>query len=169
MKDIFKCMGLIIVGLLTAVIIYPFLHEVGHLLTALLVGAKITDFNILPTPFVKCEVTRVSDFGKILIGLGGMSVPFSISILFKSKSFWLWYINLIVKGISVYAILLSAIAVFLYMNGVVWKGEDIVQVLQISSKENYWLLAFALMTVWGFFIMIKEKPILKCCEYLEVI
>lgn len=39
MKDILKCIGLLIVGLFVAVIVYPFLHETGHSIVALAVGA----------------------------------------------------------------------------------------------------------------------------------
>ena len=168
MKDILKCIALLFVGLFVAGVLYPFLHETGHSVVAILIGAKIVKFNLLPLPYVVCEVTKVGNFGRICIALGGVTIPLIISMLFKPKNFWFWYINLIIKGISIYAVLLSIIAMFLYINGVIWMGDDIIQVLKISSKEGYWLFAYLLIAAFGVGIIIKEKPILKCCEYFEV-
>lgn len=168
MKDILKCIGILFVGLFVSIILYPLLHETGHYIVTVLAGGRVADFNLLPVPSVVCEVTKVGDFGKIFIALGGIGIPFFISMLFNPENFWLWYINLLIKGISVYAILLSAIAVFSYMNGVIWDGEDIILVLQITSKELYWLLIFISMTVFGIGRIFKEKPILRCCEYFEM-
>ena len=60
MKDILKYLGLFFVGLFVAIIIYPFLHEAGHSMAAILVGAKVIDFNLLPLPYVTCEVSSLN-------------------------------------------------------------------------------------------------------------
>ncbi len=49
MKDFLKIIGIILVGLFTAVIIYPMLHEAGHSLIALTVGADVVEFNLFPS------------------------------------------------------------------------------------------------------------------------
>lgn len=113
--------GLIAVGLFVAVIIYPFLHETGHTLIALLVGAKITRFNILPIPFVECEISAVDIKGQIFIALGGIVFPYALSMILKPKHFWGWYANFVLKGISVYSVILSVIASVFYMKGITWK------------------------------------------------
>lgn len=45
-KDGLKAVILTATGLLTAVLIYPFLHETGHSLAALSVGARVNEFMI---------------------------------------------------------------------------------------------------------------------------
>ncbi len=45
-KDGLKAVILTATGLLTAVLIYPFLHETGHSLAALSVGARVNEFTI---------------------------------------------------------------------------------------------------------------------------
>lgn len=168
LKDFLKMIGLIIVGLLTAVIIYPFLHEVGHSLVALLVGARITDFDILPIPFVECEVSNVDVTGQTLIGLGGIVFPFALSMLLKPKWFWGWYASLILKGISVYSVILSIIAIVLHINGNSWQKEDIVQVLQLFPSGMWlFLIVLCIMGTYGILRLLKEKVFSRCIDYFN--
>lgn len=168
MKDFLKCAGLLIVGLFVAVIGYPFLHESGHSLVAFLVGASVTEFNLLPLPYVVCEVSEVSDMENALIGLGGIVFPFIVSMSSKPKRFWLWYANLLIKGISTYAILLSAIATMFYINGINWQNEDIVQVLNIFPGGRWiFLVALCIMAIFGLMRLLKEKIISRCIVYFD--
>ena len=167
-KEIIKMAGLIIVGLLTAVIIYPFMHEVGHSLVALLVGSEIADFNLLPMPFVVCEVSTVGETEKALIGLGGIVFPFILSMILKPKRFWCWYVSLILKGISVYCVMLSVIAIVFYIHGNSWQNEDIVQVLH-SFPSGRWLLLtiLCIMGFYGVTRLLKEKVFTRCIDYFN--
>ena len=168
MKDFLKMIGLIIVGLLVAVIIYPFLHESGHSLIALLVGARITDFNILPIPFVECEVSAVDITGQTLIGLGGIVFPFVLSMILKPKWFWAWLTCMILRGISVYSVILSIIAILFHINGVSWKNEDIIQVLEIFPNGTWlFLIVLCIMGTYGFMRLLKEKLFTRCIEYFD--
>lgn len=44
-----------IIGLIIAIVIYPFIHESGHFIACKLVGAEVSKFSIL-TDFVECNV-----------------------------------------------------------------------------------------------------------------
>ena len=168
MKEILKCIGLIFVGLFVAVIIYPFLHEVGHSILAILVGARVIEFNLLPLPYIICEVSEVGDVGNALIGLGGIVIPFFVSMSFNPKRFWLWYANLLIKGISTYAIILSAIAIIFYINGINWQNEDIVQVLNIFPDGRWiFLVVLCIMAIYGLMRLLKEKMISRCIIYFD--
>ena len=168
MKDFFKIIGLVIVGLLMAIIIYPFLHEVGHSLVALLVGARITNFNILPIPFVECEVSSIDVTGQTLIGLGGIVFPFMLSMMVKPKLFWGWYASLILRGISVYSVILSIIATVLHINGNSWQNEDIVRVLRLFPNGTWLLLAvLCIMGIYGLIRLLKEKVLSRCIDYFN--
>ncbi len=168
MKDILKCIGLLIVGLFVAVMVYPFLHESGHSLVAFLVGARVIEFNLLPLPYIVCEVSEVGNIGKALIGLGGIVIPFIVSMSFKPKRFWLWYANLLIKGISIYAILLSVIAIIFYINDVNWQNEDIVQVLNIFPHSGWiFLVVLCIMATYGLMRLMKEKLVSRCIIYFD--
>ena len=62
MKYSIKIIGIFFFGLLTAIIIYPVLHEFGHSLVAIAVGAKVVDFTLFPTPNLMCDVFCITDF-----------------------------------------------------------------------------------------------------------
>lgn len=168
MKDTLKCMGILFVGLFVAVIIYPFLHESGHSLVALLVGARIIDFNILPIPFVVCEVSTIDITEQIFIGLGGIVFPYVLSMLLKPKWFWGWYASLILKGISVYSVILSIIAIVLHINGNSWQNEDIVQILQVFPNGTWlFLILLCIMGAYGLIRLLKEKVFSRCIDYFN--
>lgn len=168
MKEILKILWLIIVGLLISVIIYPLLHEVGHSIVALLVGTRILDFKILIAPSITCDVSNVDVIGRALIGLGGIFFPYVLSMILKPKCFWGWYASFLLRGISVYSVILSAIAIVFHINGNSWRNEDIVQVLYLFPNGT-WLLFFVLsiMGFYGLMRILKEKVFSRCIDYFN--
>lgn len=169
MRDILKYAGLFIVGLFVAIIIYPFLHEAGHSMVAILVGAKVIDFNLLPLPYVTCEVSNLNTTSMILIGLAGMFLPVLISIIVRPKSFWFWYCNLVMKFICFLSFAISFIAIVLYIFGVTIKNEDIIQVIDIWNNGVFVLIIIMALSMIGIVrsIMI-QKPLIKILEYFKV-
>ena len=168
MKDILKYVGLFFVGLFVAIIIYPFLHEAGHSMAAILVGAKVIDFNLLPFPYVICEVSNLNTTSMILIGLAGMFVPALISIIVRPKSFWFWYCNLVMKFICFLSFAISFIAIVLYIFGVTIKNEDIVQVIYIWNYGVFVLIVIMVLSMIGIIrSIIKQKPLMKIMVYFK--
>ena len=169
MKDVFKYVGLFFVGLFVAIILYPFLHEAGHSMVAILVGAKVIDFNLLPLPYVTCEVSSLNTTSMILIGLAGMFVPALISIIARPEYFWFWYCNLVMKFICLLSFVISFIAIVLYLFGVTIKNEDIVQVIDIWNNGVYVLI---ITMVLSMIVIIRsimmQKPLIKIIEYFKV-
>lgn len=169
MKDIFKYVGLFFVGLFVAIVIYPFLHEAGHSMVAILVGAKVIDFNLLPLPYVTCEVSNLNTTSMILIGLAGMFVPALISIIVHPKLFWFWYCNLVIKLISLLSFAISFISMVLYLFGVTIKNEDIIQVIYIWNNGIFVLIITMILSMIGIIrSIIKQRPLIKIMDYFKV-
>lgn len=169
MKDVFKYVGLFFVGLFVAIIIYPFLHEAGHSIVAILVGANVIDFNLLPLPYVTCEVSNLNTTSMILIGLAGMFVPALISIIARPESFWFWYCNLVMKFICFLSFAISFVATVLYLFGVTIKNEDIVQVIDIWNNGIFVLIITMILSMIGIIrSIIKQKPLIKIMDYFKV-
>ena len=168
MRDFLKYAGLFFVGLFVAIIIYPFLHEAGHSMMAILVGAKVIDFNLLPLPYVTCEVSNLNTTSMILIGLAGMFVPALISIIVRPESFWFWYCNLVMKIICFLSFVISFIAIVLYLLGVTIKNEDIVQVIDIWNNGVFVLIIAMVLSMIGIIrSIIKQKPLMKIMVYFK--
>ncbi len=169
MKEFLKIFGIFFLGLLTAIIIYPTLHEGGHLLAAFTVGAKVVDVGLFPTSYVMCETLSINRLGFAAIGLGGISLPYLLSVLLKPKVFWVWYINFILRCISILAILISYVNVFLWSKGMPLQNEDVAQVLKKSESFAIPLLIiFSVMLACGVMQIVFDRPARKICAYFNV-
>ena len=54
-----KAICLLPIGLLCAVFIYPFLHELGHGLVVFLLGAKVVKLQWFPLPSILCRMNSI--------------------------------------------------------------------------------------------------------------
>ena len=169
MKDAAKLLGLLAVGLFTAVLLYPFLHEFGHAAAAILAGAKVEEFHLLPLPNVLCNMRGVCAAGKAWIGAGGIALPIVIAALPCPKGFWTWYIRLLLKGISLLAVLISAVSAVLFLYGRPVANEDITQMLQLLPQIRYTvfplLAAAAALLVCG---IRRMRPLQTVCSFFAV-
>lgn len=166
MRDLLKILGIFFFGLLTAVVIYPILHEGGHSLVALVVGADVVEFNIFPVPNIMCNVFELSDLKISAIGLGGIFVPYMISFLLRPKNFWGWYTNSLVRGISLLALAISFVSIILWLTGITVQNEDIVQVLSIFNGGSIpFLIVFAVMFIYGLMQIVADQPLKKISKY----
>lgn len=163
-----KSVGLLGGGLLTAAVVYPLLHETGHAVMAVLAGAVVAEFHLFPLPFVVCEVTGVDAVGQLCISVGGIAFPCLLSAVCRPRNFWLWYVNLLVKGIGLYAVLLSAVAVVCHMSGNRWPNEDILHVLSVFPNSGGIVLTVLILTGFGLWrSLVNEHPLLRCEMYFE--
>lgn len=170
MKDTIKAIGLFIVGLFVAVIVYPVMHELAHSLVAILVGARIEEINILPMPSVLCDVRMVDATGIVAIGMSGMLLPYFLSAVIKPKSFWMWYANYIVKGISALAFVISTISTVCFLTGNPLPNDDTTQTLMIWSDGKWICLTISLgLAIFAIVRMIKERPLVRCVRHFDIL
>lgn len=166
MRDLLKILGIFFFGLLTAIVIYPILHEGGHSLVALVVGADVVEFNIFPVPNIMCNVFGLSDLKISVIGLGGIFVPYLISFLLRPKNFWGWYTNSLVRGISLLALAISFVSIILWLTGITVQNEDIVQVLSIFNGGSIpFLIVFTVMFICGIKQIVADQPLKRIYKY----
>lgn len=169
MKDAIKLSGILVIGLLTAIIIYPVLHESGHSVAAILFGADVVEFNLFPLPNVLCNMGSVNKIGIVITGIGGMIMPLFISVVIPVKRFWLWYTALILKGISLFSLIISTVAIILYQLGTPMINEDITQVLNIWNDG--WIACLIISVLLSALIVIsiiRRKPLQRLFKYFEI-
>ena len=70
-----KLVWMYVIAMFTAIFIYPLLHELGHYLAALLVGADVVEMSIFPMPYVSMFVDPYDSLGQAVIGMCGMIFP----------------------------------------------------------------------------------------------
>ena len=163
MRDALKYMGLLAVGLLTAIFLYPLLHELGHIITAVGFGYKVSNFQLFPLPSIMCEMDMSNRFTIIVVGLGGMLLPYFISLMPPRKQFWLWYLWLVISVICLLSFVISIVGIVSYKMGMPINNEDITQIM-VHSEENHILYLIILIALFVFRIIqiIHTKPIKRC-------
>lgn len=169
MKDALKCFGLLAVGLLTAIFLYPFFHELGHAITAIIFGSDVSDFRLLPIPSVMCRMDMTNKFAIISVGFGGMLLPYFLSIASPGKHFWIWYLWLVTSGICLLSFTVSIVGVILFRIGMPIVNEDITQIMRCS--DEYYLLYLAILILLSILRIVqiaRTKPIKRCMEEFSV-
>lgn len=169
MKDFFCALKMFFCSVFVAIFIYPFLHEMGHSFIATVLGARIVEMKILPVPYTVCEISNTDNISRLLISMGGVVVPFVLSMCLNFKKFWMWFALFALKVISVYTTLFSMISVSLYMWGIMIYDDDITMTLQLFPNGcGLLLLILLVMFLYGVRKIIKESPVARCFEYFEV-
>lgn len=169
MKDAMKIAAITVVGLIIAVIVYPFLHEGGHSLAAVIVGAKVEEFNLYPLPNVLCNVQSVGTVGLVVIGIGGMLFPFLLTSIIQPKRFWSWFICFTTRGICLLSFAIALFAVAVFQTDLKVVNEDITQVMQIAPNYRALYVVMLLgLIAWDILLVVKSHPIRRCMEFFDL-
>ena len=169
MKDVLKCFGLLAVGLLTAIFLYPFLHELGHTIAVIIFGSEVSEFRLFPLPSVLCEMDITNQFALVFVGFGGMLFPYVLSVASPGKHFWIWYLWTILSGICLLSFAISITGIFLYKFGSPIANEDITRVME-HADEYYtlYLGILIVLTIVRVVQLIRSKPIKRCMKEFDV-
>ena len=169
MKDALKYFGLLAVGLLTAIFLYPFLHELGHTCAAIIFGRQVCDFRLFPIPSVMCEMDITNELAVIIVGFSGMLLPYLVSLVPPRKTFWIWYLWLIISGICLLSFAVSIAGIFMYVSGGPMANEDVTQIMKFA--DEYYVLYLAILIVLSVIRsiqIVRSKPIKRCMKCFGV-
>lgn len=160
---IWRLIGILLVGLLSAILIYPILHEGGHALATVLFGGKVCEFHLLPLPFIICESSEVSLSGMILIGLSGILFPLLFSWVIYLKNFWVWLIGLYLNFICFLSFAISLYGCIRFINGSSIATEDITKVLELCpEKISAFVIGLIVLIIGIVMQIIVSKPLQHC-------
>lgn len=139
-SDLIKISAMAFWGLAVSIFLYPFLHEAGHALAAHIIGAEVVQIEILPIPFVMCNVAALTNEQEIIIGVSGMLFPLVAAVLIPHRWFWCWYIRFLLFGISLLAYVISAITLILPDGAELNPNDDMLRVLSLWSGSKATLI-----------------------------
>lgn len=145
MGDFQKLPGLLLIGLAAAVLIYPVLHEMGHVLTTVLWGGRVVQLQLRPPASVLCCFSSVNTDGQVIAGLGGMLLPFLLTISVRPTGISGRLICLYMQGICALSFLISAVSALLFLCGRSFPGEDMTGVLRLQPHCGDLYLAGSLL------------------------
>ena len=154
-----KLVWMYVIAMFTAIIIYPMMHEAGHFIAAVLVGADVVEISVLPIPYVSVFVNEKNLLGKVLIGMCGMIFPM-LCIAFRPKRLFGTVIVSTIMLINAIAWMLSCLALIANQMGFCWENEDIITVSQCIGGVETGVFFFCLiaMTV-NIHVLFKRKTI----------
>ena len=166
-KPVYKVKVLLYLILAAAlgVLIYILLHETGHMIVMLSVGAKIESFSIF-TAHVTASGGNYSEMSELWLHMNGAVLPimctYVYAMLYKKESKNLFYIfmSYIIALIPIGSLFAWVFVPFVYLDGSAPAADDMTKFLDIFSKEYSPLIVSAvavLFIVIGIFIMIRKK------------
>ena len=164
-KDGLKILLIAVLGIFVAALVYPFLHEMGHIIASVFVGAEVMEMTLFPLPSVLSDVTGVGDMGLVIIGFGGTIFPLLISLLLSRKWFLTWYLRALLQGMSVLALVISIVSVLLAVN----PQDDMIQILKFwKYGKTVLLLILCSGTVASLSLIFLDKPGRRICKFFEI-
>lgn len=169
MRDFFRVINLLFIGLFAAILVYPVLHESGHFLFAFLSGANIIEISLLPLPSVLCQMNMSDPMSVVFTGLGGIIIPFVATIVVPSQKFVTWYLWTVLKGICLISVMISIVGIYLFKVGKPIVNEDITKIMITAPQYSAVYCAILLfMLVIICIQIVKSEPIKRCMKYFEI-
>lgn len=168
MKDLIKSICIFVISLFTSVIVYPFLHELGHSIIAVFVGARLIEINLFPIPNIIYENANGSNIKNLLIGFGGVVLPSILSLSIKTKKFWLWYANFILKSICLLSMGISILSI-IFEKSQIFIQDDMRTILRLwSESKSICLIVLICMTIILSFDIYKEYSSNRSIIYFKL-
>lgn len=159
-----------------AVILYIFLHELGHCVVALACGARITEFSII-TAHMSSEGGRFTDFRSMMLNCNGALFPYLIGLVwmaasgaarggrfYKSLSFFYF-------TAAMYSVLPWIFIPITFIRGYAPAGDDVTKFLITftSSGRNPLIVTAAalLALIFNIALMMRKETALDFIDYLS--
>ncbi len=167
MRWLWRLMTLLFGAVGVVFFLYPFLHELGHLLCGLLVGGTLKGVSWYPAPGVWFDLSGTDDVGYIATALAGIYLPYLYALSLHPKHFFPWFLSYTFKGMVLLSLLLSMGVVLLYSQGQIVAGDDLVKVLT-RFEEGTWLIFVGLFLSVVVLLseMRTEQPIRQLQSFL---
>ena len=160
-----KLIWMYIIAMFTAIFIYPLLHELGHYLAALLVGAEIVEMSVYPIPYVSMLVDSYDSLGQAVIGMCGMIFPMTCMI-FRPKRFVGSIVVNTIMFVNALAWLLSCVALGANQLGICWENEDVISVVYNMKNEEIGVFLFCLVAlIISLFVILNRKNINRILSF----
>ena len=160
-----KLAWMYVIAMFTAIFIYPLLHELGHFLAALLVGAEVIEMSIFPMPYVSMFVDPYDSLGQAVIGMCGMIFPM-ICIMFRPKRFVSCIVISTIVFVNALAWLLSCVAIVANRLGFCWKNEDAITVIRSMVGAEPHIFFFCLVAfIISLYVLLKRKNVCRIMAF----
>jgi len=161
-------MLILVIALIVAIFLYPFLHEAGHVIAAFVTGMEVLEMHVLPLPFVVCRMEGIQRWCVISVGFAGMLFPYLLTLCKAPKHFWSWYVWILLKSINLMAFLISLAAIMMCLIGIPLEHEDITKVMEIVPEYyGFYCMFFVISALFEVIQMVRSEPLKRCRKEFE--
>lgn len=161
-RDLIKLLKMMLISFVLIYLVFPLVHEGGHVFFSVLAGAEVLSVEIFPMPSVLCSSSGLETFEILFIGSGGMVMTFLFSVIFNfKKNFYLWYCGFFFRVITAAALLISCISSVLWGFGISFESEDAVIMLNYCNSALYPVILGTASLLFFTIVMIKRDDFLK--------
>jgi hypothetical protein len=158
---------IITTGVLFALLIYPLLHEAGHLLAANAFGSR---HNSIKLGIFQAWALFDGSFSKeqtSIINISGIGFTFILWLIFivvvpKECAWWLEPLKLVYSSANIASLLVWVVVPILTINGKAPMSEDATK-FTISSSYNEYAIAFVsfIVVILSLYLFFKKNNIKK--------
>lgn len=154
---------LLFTALTVAVIVYPFFHEMGHILPMLLFRADIKEISVFPSFSVLCDISSISKNRQIIIAISGGLFPILISLLWNPKSKYFFFAGTILKLLNIYYIVFNIVCAFMFIFKVPVTASDITIILTVNP-HFFLVILFShfFLSIILLIILVKGNTLSSC-------
>lgn len=170
-----KSIGYILLSAGIVFFIYTLLHEFGHMVVMISVGARITDFSVL-TAHVSGDGGEYTSLSKMIESANGALFPLIISYIYillyqkgNTKSLYRIF-SYIVTLVPAASMLAWVIIPFVYLQGKAPINDDVTKFLTVFSKNYHPLIVSAVAVIFigiSVVLMIKKQVIHNFIEEIK--
>lgn len=141
LKVFFQAAVMVLLAVLVMLILYPALHEAGHAITAVIVGARVTGIEVFPVAHTDIDAGQCSRAELIAVAMSGGIAPLLVLLCLPRRFYYVYYVALTVALISASSALTSLIYVWQFFSGTENAYDDAVGVLSRYPDARYIVLA----------------------------
>ena len=148
MRLILRLAVLTVTALAVMFVIYPLMHEAGHLLAAVLTGAEVSDIGLFPVPFVRLK-GQPSQVQALLTAFGASLFPMLCIAAPRREYYYVYCARLTVLTMWFFAGAESLIRVIMFLAGSDSPFDDAVAVLHYYPGAAAAVTALLLLQLAG--------------------
>ena len=170
-----KSIGYILLSAGIAIFLYILLHEFGHMIVMLSMGATITDFSIF-TAHVSADGGNYTNLSDMFMNVNGALFPLIISYLYtllykkgSTKSFYRIF-SYVVTLIPIGSMFAWVFIPFAYLQANAPINDDVTKFLTVFCEIYHPLIVSVMAVVligMGVFLMIKKRVIHNFIEEIK--
>lgn len=143
-------------GVFTATVIYPLLHESGHIAAGAAMGAQGIKAGVKNGIYVSLEFLDSDPVKRLITGIGGMLMPLAVAVFLPRRRFFCWYTRLILLMCCELSFAVSLISALFGIN----PQDDYHSSATPGTASGVWYTALcAVLFIILFFCIKMQKPI----------